>query len=111
MMIEEKLSLGLTSVRIVTTDDSGELIRHLRSRNYGVTSVNGEGATGKVTMVFSIIRRQDLPQIISMIQQYHPGAFYSVEEIRSVSDGIFPSQQGRFPPVFSEGLQIFRKGK
>ncbi len=111
MLIEEKLSIGLASIRIVTKDDPGELITYLRSRNYGVTSIDGEGATGPVKMVFSIIRRQDLPLIIPVIRQYHPNAFYVVEEIKSVSEGIFPHQRERFPAVFFEGLQVFRKGK
>ena len=48
MAIEEKLSLGLTSVRIITKDDPSELMKYLRAHDYGVTSINGEGGTGPV---------------------------------------------------------------
>jgi len=38
MIIEEKISLGLTSVRIITREDPAELMKYLRSHDYGVTS-------------------------------------------------------------------------
>jgi uncharacterized protein YebE (UPF0316 family) len=39
MVIEEKISLGLVSVRVITKKDPGELIQYLRLNNYGVTSL------------------------------------------------------------------------
>ncbi|MEN6444159.1 MAG: DUF2179 domain-containing protein [Methanoregula sp.] len=92
MAIEEKLSLGLTSVRIITKKDPAELIQFLRAHDYGVTSVNGEGGTGPVKMVFTIIKRKDLAHIVSMIKLYNPNAFYSVEEVKSVAEGVFPER-------------------
>jgi len=92
MMIEERLSLGLMSVRIITKEDPTELMQFLRSRNYGVTSIDGEGGTGKVKMVFTIIKRQDLKHVIGIIKDFHPNAFYSVEEVKSVAEGVFPAR-------------------
>ncbi len=93
MAIEEKLSLGLTSVRIITKDDPNALLQFLRSQNYGVTSIDAEGGTGKVKMVFTIIKRQDLPHVVRIIKGFHPSAFYSVEEVKSVAEGVFPEQR------------------
>lgn len=90
MALEERLSLGLTSVRIITKEDPAALVQYLRSHNYGVTSIDAEGGTGKVKMVFTIIKRQDLPHVVSIIKDYHPNAFYSVEEVKSVAEGVFP---------------------
>jgi uncharacterized protein YebE (UPF0316 family) len=92
MAIEEKLSLGLTSVRIITKKDPAELIQYLRAHDYGVTSINGEGGTGPVKMVFTIIKRKDLAHVVSMIKVYNPNAFYSVEEVKSVAEGVFPER-------------------
>jgi uncharacterized protein YebE (UPF0316 family) len=110
MAIEEKLSLGLTSVRIITKDDPSELLQYLRSNNYGVTSIDGEGGTGKVKMVFTIIKRQDLSHVVGIIKQFHPNAFYSIEEVKSVVEGVFPEQHHG---VFSwlDSLHFNRKGK
>jgi uncharacterized protein YebE (UPF0316 family) len=113
MVIEEKISLGLVSVRIITKKDPQELIQYLRSHNYGVTSLDGEGGTGKVKMVFTIIKRQDLPHVVGIIKQFHPNAFYSVDDVKSVGEGVFPENRLPRGGVFSwlDSLRFYRKGK
>jgi uncharacterized protein YebE (UPF0316 family) len=113
MLIEEKISLGLTSVRIITKKDPAELIGYLRSQNYGVTSIDGEGGTGRVKMVFTIIKRQDLHNVVGIIKKFNPNAFYSVEEVKSIAEGVFPEKHPRGFGVFSwiDSLRFFRKGK
>jgi uncharacterized protein YebE (UPF0316 family) len=113
MVIEEKISLGLVSVRVITKKDPGELIQYLRLNNYGVTSLDGEGGTGKVKMVFTIIKRQDLPHVVEIIKQFHPNAFYSVDDVKSVGEGIFPENRLPGGGVFSwlDSLRFYRKGK
>jgi len=112
MDIEEKISPGLVSVRITTKKDPGELLQYLRSHNYGVTSLYGEGGNGKVKMVFTIIKRQDPPHVVGIIKQFHPNALYSVDDVNSLGDGIF--QEMRLPGavVFSwmDSLRFYRKG-
>jgi uncharacterized protein YebE (UPF0316 family) len=111
MAIEEKLSLGLTSVRIITKDDPSDLMQFLRSHNYGVTSVDGEGGTGKVKMVFTIIKRQDLGHVVDIIKQYNPNAFYSIEDVKSVAEGVFPESQRHGVFSLLDSLRFSRKGK
>jgi uncharacterized protein YebE (UPF0316 family) len=62
MVIEEKISLGLVSVRIIIKR-SRELMQYLRLNNNGITNLDGEGGTGKVKMVFTVIKLQDLPRL------------------------------------------------
>jgi uncharacterized protein YebE (UPF0316 family) len=111
MAIEEKISLGLTSVRIVTKKDPADLIQYLRTHDYGVTSIDGDGATGKVKMVFTIIKRQDLSHVISIIKQFNPGAFYSVEEVKSVAEGVFPDRRSQGVFSWINTLWFYLKGK
>lgn len=111
MAIEEKISLGLTSVRIITKADPADLMQYLRTHDYGVTSIDGEGATGRVKMVFTIIKRQDLPHVISIIKQFNPNAFYSVEEVKSVAEGVFPERRSRGVFSWMDSLRFSRKGK
>ena len=106
-----KISLGLTSVRIITRDDPADLMHYLRTHDYGVTSIDGEGATGKVKMVFTIIKRQDLPQVINIIKQSNPSSFYSVEEVKSVAEGVFPFRRSRGVFSWMDSLRFYRKGK
>ena len=111
MVIEERISIGLASVRIITKDDPTSVIAYLRSHNYGVTSVDGEGGTGPVKMVFTIIKRQDIPHVVGIIKEFHPGAFYSVEEVKSVAEGVFPAHPPRGVFSWFDSLRFFRKGK
>jgi uncharacterized protein YebE (UPF0316 family) len=111
MTIEERLSLGLTSVRIITKEDPAELMQFLRSHNYGVTSIDGEGGTGKVKMVFTIIKRQDLPHVIGIIKDFHANAFYSIEEVKSVAEGVFPERNSRRFFRWIDSFSYSPKGK
>jgi hypothetical protein len=38
-------------------------MQYLRLNNYGITSLDGEGRTGKVKLVFIVIKLQDLPRL------------------------------------------------
>ena len=111
MAIEERLSLGLTSVRIITKEDPTELMKFLRTHNYGVTSIDGEGGTGKVKMVFTIIKRQDLTHVIGIIKDFHPNAFYSVEEVKSVTEGVFPARKSHGFFRWIDSFSYSPKGK
>jgi uncharacterized protein YebE (UPF0316 family) len=111
MWIEEKISLGLTSVRIITKEDPAELVQFLRSHNYGVTSIDAEGGTGRVKMVFTIIKRQDLSHVIGIIKDFHPNAFYSIEEVKSVAEGVFPARTGNRFFRWIDSLSYAPKGK
>jgi uncharacterized protein YebE (UPF0316 family) len=87
MTIEEKLALGKVMVRVITRREAKALLEFLQTSKYGFTSVEAQGKRENVNLIFSVVERQDLPEFISMIEQFHPNAFYTVENVRFVSDG------------------------
>lgn len=93
MVLEEKLSIGNVLVRIIPRKDTSELIAYLRQQNYGVTSVEAEGAMGKVNIVFSIIKRKDVDHVVSIINQFNPNAFYTIEDVKAINEGIFKKKR------------------
>ncbi|NTW25162.1 MAG: DUF2179 domain-containing protein [Lentimicrobium sp.] len=95
MVIEEKLSIGNVLVRIIPKKDTKELIAYLRNSNYGVTSVEAEGAKGKVDIVFTIIKRKDVEEVASIINRFNPNAFYTIEEVKAINEGIFKKNRSR----------------
>ena len=95
MVLEEKLSIGNVLVRIIPRKDTSELIAYLRENNYGVTSVEAEGAMGKVNIVFSIIKRKDAEHVVSIINRFNPNAFYTIEDVKAINEGIFKSKRSR----------------
>jgi len=89
MVIEERLSIGNVLIRIIPKKDTSELIAYLRESNYGVTSVNAEGSKGKVDIVFTIIKRKDIENVVSIINRFNPNAFYTIEDVKAINEGIF----------------------
>lgn len=90
ILIEEKLSIGLVLLRLISRHDTKELIEYLKSENYGVTIHDAEGVKGPVKIIFAVIRRKDLHSVLDRINQIHPHAFYSVEDVRSVGEAVMP---------------------
>jgi uncharacterized protein YebE (UPF0316 family) len=111
ILIAEKLSLGTVLIRIITPKETGDLIECLRRRRYGVTSLDGEGANGPVEIVFTIVPRREAPAVVEFVKQFHPQAFYSIEEVDSVARGVFPARRPWHQLSFLELLRPFRKGK
>jgi uncharacterized protein YebE (UPF0316 family) len=98
MYIEDRLAIGTQIVRTIIQDNPHELIDNLHSAGYGVTCVDGQGANGPVMLIYTIVMRRNLPHVISIIHHSHPHAFLSVEDLRSIQEGIFPvpfNTQGR----------------
>lgn len=89
MVIEEKLSIGNVLIRIIPKKDTKELINYLRENDFGVTSVNAEGSKGKVDIVFTIIKRKDVVNVVSIINKFNPNAFYTIEDVKAINEGIF----------------------
>ena len=111
MCIAEKLSLGIVIVRVITVKGGSELVRQLRSANYGVTSVDGHGSEGDVNIVFTIVPRSEVKSVVALIKAFNPKAFYTVEEVGYVEKGLLPPKHNN---GFTKSLNFFkpfRKGK
>jgi uncharacterized protein YebE (UPF0316 family) len=94
MIIEERLSIGNVIIRVISPD-TNELIKELRAQNYGLTIVDAEGAQQRVKVIFSVIKRENIQQFVSVINQFNPHAFYSIEDVRSVNEGVFKRKPKR----------------
>jgi uncharacterized protein YebE (UPF0316 family) len=105
MVLEDRLALGMLSVRIITVKEADDLARRLHEEGYGVTAIDALGATSRVKVIYTIIKRKDLPQVVSIIKSLNPKAFFSVEEIRSASEGIFPPSSKHSRRFFLRGLR------
>jgi len=68
------------------------MAKSLREAGYGETIVNGEGASGAVKLLYTVIKRKDLDKVAEIIHAITPNAFFSVEEVRLAEQGIFPSK-------------------
>ena len=100
MFLENKLAMGTVTFRAIIRRDTKELLKTLVDAGFGITVVDGEGSSGKVKIVYTTVKRQDLPAVIDIFHQIVPGAFLSVEEVRSTEQGVFPiSKNHLFRPL------------
>ncbi len=111
MWIAEKLSLGVVLIRAVTQKDARELVEYLKSADYGVTSIDGQGANGPVKVVFTIVPRREVKKVVDLIKKSNPKAFYTIEEVGFVEKGVSPPKLGRSSSNLSMLFRPFRKGK
>jgi uncharacterized protein YebE (UPF0316 family) len=109
ILVEEKLAVGLALVRIITQYDASELLRQLKSGGFGVTVMNAEGKHGQVKLIFAVVKRKKIPAILTLVNSYNPDSFYTIEDVRSASGGVFPGAVKKRPRrgVF----RFLRKGK
>jgi len=109
IVFEEKLAIGKIIVRVVTHHDASELVTFLRNNHFSVTMVNAEGSTGLVHLLFSVIRRSQLPFMAIHIKRFNPKAFYTVEDVRFVSGGVFSLTDSRWKSKLSALVRVKRK--
>lgn len=109
MFIEEKMAMGTLVIQIITKKDSSKLIEALKLKNYGITIVDAQGATGDVKIIFTVIKRKNVGDVVCMIKEFNPKAFFSIEEVRMAREGIFPTSKNRFG-LFSS-IRLNRTGK
>ena len=90
VIIENRLSIGKVIIRIITRRDADDLTSFLRTAGYGLTIIDAEGVTGPVKVIMSIVERSNIGHIVEIIKQHNPQAFYSVEDVRFVSEAVTP---------------------
>ncbi|CAM3647723.1 DUF2179 domain-containing protein [Pontibacter korlensis] len=110
LRVEQKLALGQMVVRVITVEPADKLIDRLKGHGYRLTCIDARGTRGKVNLLFLIVKRKKLQHLLNIIHDYNPQAFYSVEDVRSVSEiGLAQAETERGADV--RKLFPLRKGK
>jgi uncharacterized protein YebE (UPF0316 family) len=90
ILVEERMGIGFNIIRIITQCDATDLISALKTNEYGVTAVDGAGKNGPVKLIFLVVKRKDIENVIGMVQQFNPTAFYTIADVRSAKGGDIP---------------------
>jgi uncharacterized protein YebE (UPF0316 family) len=109
IVLEERMSIGTVLVRVMPKADTDRLIQYLRDQEFAVTTVNVEGMSGQVKMLMSIINRKHVKEYVSIVNQYNPAAFYTIEDVNAVKQGYF--KKHRTFSAFDHLHFLRRKGK
>jgi len=92
MQLEEKLAMGIVKIQIITRKPADLLIDNLVAAGYGITHQDAKGGTEHVSIIYSIIKRTEVSKMAELIKTHNPHAFYSIEDVKFVSHGIFPEK-------------------
>ncbi len=111
MWLESKISLGTVMIRVVTNKDASDLISRLKNENYGVTTEDAMGAQGSVQVILTIVKRVHVSNVVSLITQFNPQAFYTIEDVRFVAAGVSPPSNNGFFKRQVRQLFTSKKGK
>ena len=87
MILEARFVTSYVRVNIITQSDGHEIAGKLREIGHGVTEVRGEGASGEVIMLSSVVHRIHTPEVLKAVYAVQPNAFVTLEETRSVQHG------------------------
>lgn len=85
--------MGNRLVRIIQPGEAPELVDALRAEGQGVTVLDGHGVTGKVQLLFAIVRRRDVDKVMATVDRVAPSAFVSIEDIRQAHQGTYFAPQ------------------
>lgn len=90
LIIEERLAMGIVKIQIITRRNAGDLIINLKNAGYGITHHEARGSSENVSIIYSIIKRNEIQKVENIVKETNPKAFYSIEDVKSVSHGVFP---------------------
>lgn len=89
MVIENRLAIGTLMVRAIVSGDPVNLIQTLIEAGYGVTYFDAQGASGPVKVIYTVIKRKEVKDVIKRIQDCDPDVFFTIEEVRQANKGVF----------------------
>lgn len=94
LIIEEKLALGNVVFQIITRDAHEQLGRYLEEEGYDYTSTSHYGEDEGVHIMSIVAKRKKVDRLAYIIRQFHPRAFFTIEEVKYVSKEQMPLEPG-----------------
>ena len=97
MLIEEKIAYGKVIMRIITRKDVLPFIQFLNQQNFRYTKVDAEGPDGHENLVFTVLQRERLDELLKKLKEILPTSFYTIEKVKAAAEsGALPEEQGGF---------------
>ena len=92
---ERFVAYGVAQVRIVTRESGRAMADALRDLGFGVTQSFGEGRSGPVQVLHTIIQRSQVDDVLEVIDRFDAVAMVTVEEPRAVRGGFVDTREWR----------------
>jgi uncharacterized protein YebE (UPF0316 family) len=89
MLIEERLAIGFTHLRIFSSGLGAEITEYLRMQGYAVTEVAARGQDGTVDLLNCSVLRKEARKVEAIVSTADPEAFIIAEDVRPVQRGLW----------------------
>jgi uncharacterized protein YebE (UPF0316 family) len=89
MFIEERLAIGFTHLRVISSRLGSAIAEKLRDQGYAVTEVPARGKDGTVTIISCNVMRRHVVQVTAMVNKIDRNAFVTAEDVRPVRRGFW----------------------
>jgi uncharacterized protein YebE (UPF0316 family) len=89
MWIEDRIAIGHTHLRIISSDAGLAIAERLREEGYAVTEITGRGRDGEVTLLNVSVLRRNKDNVCEIVQEVDEEAFITAEELRPIRRGYW----------------------
>ena len=89
MIIEEKIAMGYTLLRIISPGRGAEITEKIRSEGYAVTEILAQGKNGTVSLLNCHVRRRESYQLEKIILATDSEAFVTALPVRPLQRGFW----------------------
>jgi uncharacterized protein YebE (UPF0316 family) len=86
-MLEDYLALGLSTIQIITSEDTKALQQILRENYLAVTVIKGEGKDGPKDILTIHLKRKRVKTTVPLINQHLTNSLITVTDVKIVKGG------------------------
>jgi len=89
MYIEERLAIGYSSIRVVSSRRGTLVAEKLRDAGFAVTEIPARGRDGMVTVLNISVHRKNVDRVDTIVLETDPEAFITLEDVRPLRRGFW----------------------
>lgn len=90
ILLERRVSGGLSAVRIITTGDPGRLREAVAPHGRVLVTLRGEGPESPLSLLYVSAARRQVGHVLAAARQYDPDLFYLVDRAQDWSPNLQP---------------------
>ena len=89
MIIEEKLAVGYSNIRAISSLQGTAIAEKLRAEGFAVTEIPGQGKNGAVTILNCSVLRKHTRRVDELVRSVDDSAFITTEDVRPIARGFW----------------------
>ncbi len=109
--LEEQLAVGLQVVQVITKKEGDRMMGRLKDAGYGLTSVTAEGNEGVMRVIYTVVKRVNVEDVVTIVKAIDPNAFITIEDVRAAEAAQIPYRPPRYKMTLEKPVGRIRRWK